>query len=124
MRPGQTGYCLLTDGGEEVRSLAEMIAPASTPVLDWFNITMRITVLRQFVQGLENHDEQAGQDLLETLRRIKWHLRHRNVYRACDEIADQQFDAEGLETGQPDTRKFLTAIGGFQAYIAFQKCPA
>lgn len=61
----------ITDGGEEVRSLAEMIAPASEHVLDWFHITMRITVLRQFAQGLENHDEQAGQDLLEALRRIK-----------------------------------------------------
>ncbi|CLP74523.1 Uncharacterised protein [Mycobacterium tuberculosis] len=48
-----------------------MIAPASEHVLDWFHITMRITVLRQFAQGLENHDEQAGQDLLEALRRIK-----------------------------------------------------
>jgi len=32
----------ITDGGEEVRSLAEMIAPASEHVLDWFHITMRI----------------------------------------------------------------------------------
>lgn len=39
---------LITDGGEEVRSLAEMIAPASEHVLDWFHVTMRITVLRQF----------------------------------------------------------------------------
>jgi hypothetical protein len=50
----------ITDGGDEVRSLAEMIAPASEDVLDWFHITMRITVLRQFAQGVENHDEKAG----------------------------------------------------------------
>lgn len=108
----------ITDGGEEVRSLAEMIAPASEHVLDWFHITMRITVLRQFAQGLENYDEQAGQDLLEGLRRIKWHLWHGNGYRARDEIADLQFDAERLETDYPNIRKFLTAIGEFQAYIA------
>ncbi|RJT16856.1 ISKra4 family transposase, partial [Mesorhizobium waimense] len=41
----------ITDGGEEVRSLAEMIGPASEHVLDWFHITIRITVLRQFAQG-------------------------------------------------------------------------
>ncbi len=76
----------ITDGGEEVRSLAEMIAPASEHVLDWFHITMRITVLRQFAQGLENYDEQAGQDMLHGLRRIKWHLWHGNGYRARDEI--------------------------------------
>lgn len=82
------------------------------------HITMRITVPRQFAQGLENHDELAGRHLLEVLRRIKWHLWHGNVYRAHDEIADLQFDAEGLETDYPNTRKFLTAIGDFQSYIA------
>ncbi|OBP72314.1 hypothetical protein BAE42_15975 [Mesorhizobium loti] len=34
-------------------------------IADWFHITVRIRVLRQFVQGLENQDEQTGQDLLE-----------------------------------------------------------
>lgn len=108
----------ITDGGEEVRSLAEMIAPASEHVLDWFHITMRITVLRQFAQGVENYDEQAGQDLLEGLRKIKWHLWHGNGYRPRDEIADLQFDAEALETDYPNMRKFLTAIDEFRSYIA------
>ncbi|OQM74152.1 hypothetical protein BFN67_22395 [Pseudaminobacter manganicus] len=84
----------ITDGGDEVRSLAEMIAPGSEHVPDWFHITMRITVLRQFAQGLENHDEQAGQDMLDTLRRIKWHLWHGNAYRAREEIDDLLYDAE------------------------------
>ena len=39
---------LVTGGGEEVRLLAELIAPASEHVLDWFHITMHITFLRQF----------------------------------------------------------------------------
>lgn len=108
----------ITDGGEEVRSLAEMIAPASEHVLDWFHVTMRITVLRQFAQGLENYDEQAGQDLLEGLRKIKWHLWHGNGYRAREEIAELQFDAEALETGYPNMRKFLTTISEFRSYIA------
>ena len=108
----------ITDGGDEVRSLAEMIAPASEHVLDWFHITMRITVLRQFAQGLQSRHEQAGQGLLETLRRIKWHLWHGNAWRAREEIADLQFDAEVLETDYPNMRKFLTAISEFQTYIA------
>jgi hypothetical protein len=108
----------ITDGGEEVRSLAEMIAPASEHVLDWFHITMRITVLRQFAQGIENYDEQAGQVLLEGLRKIKWHLWHGNGYRAGDEIADLQFDAEALETDYPNMRQFLITIDKFRSYIA------
>ncbi len=108
----------ITDGGEEVRSLARMIAPASEHVLDWFHITMRITVLRQFAQGLENHDAQAGLDMLDALKRIKWYLWHGNGYRVHDEISDLYCDAEAIETVYPNMRKFLTAIGEFRCYIA------
>lgn len=108
----------ITDGGEEVRSLAEMIAPASEHVLDWFHITMRITVLRQFTQGLENHDAQAGLDMLDALKRIKWYLWHGNRHRAQEEISDLYCDAECVETDYPNMRKLLTAIGEFQSYIA------
>ncbi len=107
----------ITDGGEEVRSLAEMIAPASEHVLDWFHITMRITVLRQFAQGLENHDAQAGLDMLDALKRIKWYLWHGNKHRAREEIGDLYCDAECVETDYPNMRKLLTAIGEFQSYI-------
>jgi hypothetical protein len=79
---------------------------------------MRITVLRQFAQGVENHDGNAGQDLLETLRRINWHLWHGNAYRAREETDNLQIDAEALKTDYPNMRKFLTAIGEFQSYIA------
>lgn len=108
----------ITDGGEEVRSLAELIAPASEHVLDWFHITMRITVLRQFAQGLENHDAQAGLDMLDALKRIKWYLWHGNAHRAREEISDLYCDAEVVEADYPNMRKFLTAIGEFQSYIA------
>lgn len=102
----------------EVRSLAEMIAPASEHcprLVSYHHAHHRPSPVRA---GLENYDEQAGQDLLEALRRIKWHLWHGNVYRARDEIADLQFDAESLGTDYPNMRKFLTAIGDVRAYIA------
>ncbi len=107
----------ITDGGEEVRSLAEMIAPASEHVLDWFHITMRITVLRQFAQGLCHHDEEAGNAMLDMLTRIKWYLWHGNTYRAREEIDWLRDDAEATETDYPNMRKFLTAIGEFRSYI-------
>lgn len=107
----------ITDGGEEVRSLAEMIAPASEHVLDWFHITMRITVLRQFAQGLRHHDKEAGNVMLGMLSRIKWYLWHGNTYRAREEIDWLLDDAEATETDYPNMKKFLTAIGEFRFYI-------
>lgn len=108
----------ITDGGEEVRSLAEMIGPGSEHVLDWFHITMRLTVLRQFVQGLQHHDRKAGIEMIDALDRIKWYLWHGNAYKAREEIDDLHLDAEVTDTDYSNMRKFLIAIREFQAYIA------
>src|SRR5271166_448123 len=50
----------LTDGGEEIRALTEFVTPASEHVLDWFHITMRVTVLEQYARGVAHHNEAAG----------------------------------------------------------------
>ena len=44
----------LTDGGEEIRALTEFVTPESEHVLDWFHITMRITVLQQQTKSLQD----------------------------------------------------------------------
>lgn len=108
----------ITDGGEEVRSLAELISPCSEHVLDWFHITMRITVLRQYPQGLVHHDREAGTEILDNLGRIKWLLWHGNSFRAREVIDDLNFDVEALDTGYPNMRKFVTVVSEFQFYIA------
>ena len=108
----------ITDGGDEVRALAERISPCSEHVLDWFHITMRITVLRQFAQGLVHHDEDAGMAALDELRRIKWFLWHGNTYRAREAINDLLIDLETLDSRYPNLRKLRTAMREFQVYIA------
>jgi hypothetical protein len=108
----------ITDGGDEVRALAERISPCSEHVLDWFHITMRITVLRQFAQGLVHHDKDAGIAPLDGLRRIKWFLWHGNTYRARETIDDLLLDLEALDSRYPNLRKFRTAMREFQVYIA------
>ena len=57
----------LTDGGEEVRALTEFVTPESEHVLDWFHITMRLTVLSQYARGVAQHDDAAGNSLLAEL---------------------------------------------------------
>ncbi|MBA1159278.1 ISKra4 family transposase [Microvirga mediterraneensis] len=108
----------ITDGGEEVRTLAERISPCSEHVLDWFHITMRISVLRQFAQGLVRHDKDDGVAALDELRRIKWFLWHGNTYRAREAIDDLLLDLEALDSRYPNLRKFRTAMREFQIYIA------
>jgi hypothetical protein len=107
----------ITDGGDEVRSLAERISPCSEHVLDWFHVTMRITVLWQFAQGLVHHDKDAGMEALDELRRIKWFLWHGNTYQSREAIDDLLLDLEALNSRYPNLRKFRTAMRDFQVYI-------
>jgi len=41
-----------SDGGETVRTLPAYLHPEADHILDWFHITMRITVLQQCARGL------------------------------------------------------------------------
>jgi hypothetical protein len=41
----------MTDGGDTVIKIARDMAPASEHLLDWFHVTMRITVMHQYVKG-------------------------------------------------------------------------
>jgi hypothetical protein len=106
------------DSGDEVRALAEQISPCSEHVLDWFHITMRITVLRQFAQGLVHYDKESGIEFLDGVRRIKWFLWHSNTYRARETIDDLNLDLEALDSRYPNLRKFRTAVREYQVYIA------
>jgi hypothetical protein len=108
----------LTDGGEEVRSLTEGISPCSEHVLDWFHITMRITVLGQFAKGVAQYDEEDGARLTKELARIKWKLWHGDTTGAQDVIEDFEANLCGLESDYPNLRKFITAAREFAVYIA------
>ena len=76
----------LSDGADNVRDLQFIMHPESEHVLDWFHLTMRFTVLKQFTQGLIKSDSQAGKDTDEHLTSAKWYLWHGNVENALDEL--------------------------------------
>ena len=107
----------LTDGGEEVRALTEFVTPESEHVLDWFHITMRLTVLEQYARGVAHHDEAAGARLLVELERIKWLLWHGNQHRARASIGILEEDVDGLEIDYPNLRKFAKSAHEFAVYI-------
>lgn len=86
LQPNQD-VTFLTDCGEEIRALTELVTPESEHVLDWFHITMRVTVLEQYARGVAHHDEAAGQHLLDSLESIKWLLWHGERYRAGERIS-------------------------------------
>ena len=109
----------LTDGEDSVRSLAEYMSPCAEHVLDWFHITMHITVLRQYAKGLVNHhhDREEAEDIDRELRRIKGYLWHGNIRAALLCIDDLAMDLEGIETRYSNIKAFRKGVCEFQIYI-------
>ena len=125
----------LTDGGDTVRELPRDLSPESEHWLDWFHITMRITVLGQMTRGLaaeeapspapgdageeqrdgvEPEKPQDGAEPESPLERLKWHLWHGNIYRALQIIADLEGDLEARDEGSERAKKLLKAVREFR----------
>jgi hypothetical protein len=81
----------LTEGGADVRELPLYLNPQAEHLIDWFHITMRLTVLGQMIKGLDPQTARAAADELE---RLKWFLWHGNVFRALQTISDLKIDVD------------------------------
>ena len=78
MRPND----FLSDGADNLRNLQTYLNAESTHILDWFHITMRLTVLNQYVLGMLKVDKKIGSNLQELMVSIKWNLWHGKVGEA------------------------------------------
>lgn len=107
----------LTDGGDTVRDLPLYLNPESEHILDWFHITMRLTVLGQCAKGVTNIDAEQGESITKVLDSIKWYLWHGNVYEALEEIEDLNWQTEALELDYKHIGKFAKAVQEFRTYI-------
>ena len=108
----------LTDGGDEIKALTELISPCGEHVLDWFHVAMRLTVLGQYAKGVARVEKAEGDRLLVDLERIKWRLWHGDIHRALDEIEGFEDDVYGLEVAYPNLRRFTKAAHEFAVYVA------
>jgi hypothetical protein len=103
----------LTDGGDTVRDLTEGHSPQAEHILDWFHITMRLTMLSQMGKSVSG--EQKGEQFEEELERVKWFLWHSNVYKALQvlECLELEVDAQA----SPEARKLARTLHEFEQYI-------
>jgi hypothetical protein len=125
----------LSDGGDTVRSLQRYLSPESEHLLDWFHITMRLTVMKQMTKGMirelaaqknqkkpqKEADESENTDvpaqLLKQLESIKWHLWHGNATEALALIYDVNVDLEIWEENPTNKKKLLKLVCEFENYI-------
>jgi hypothetical protein len=110
----------LSDGGDTVRSLQQNIAPYSEHLLDWFHITMKITVMKQMVSGLQG--DTPKDSLTKNLESIKWNLWHGNAGKALDTIESfsEDFYDENLDKNSK-RYKLWKYSDEFYTYIKLNK---
>jgi hypothetical protein len=107
----------LSDGGDTVRDLQLYLNPQSEHLLDWFHITMRITVLDQYAKGVVRVDRDVGESLRKRLESTKWYLWHGNVCEALHKIEDIEWTVDDLDVGYPKNKAFQKAVHEFRVYI-------
>lgn len=116
----------LSDGGDTVRDLQLYLNPHAEHLLDWFHVTMRLTVMQQTAKGLPDmiRDEEVDYPLrdpvIKELERLKWFLWHGNVYKAFQvmQAVEMNLDAAVATSAHATARKLLKAIEEFHTYIA------
>ena len=107
----------LTDGGDSVRNIAANMSPCAEHVLDWFHITMRLTVMGQYAKGLAHHDETEATQAQQTLKRIKGFLWNGNTHEALICVRDLEDDLDEIETSYSGMKAFRKCAAEFHTYI-------
>ncbi|WP_180902655.1 ISKra4 family transposase [Martelella soudanensis] len=108
----------MTDGGDTVIKMARHMAPASEHILDWFHITMRITVMQQYVKGLAHSNPEEAEAISRLLRQIKGFLWHGNLHDGRTIIGDLVIDLDEIETDYPSFKALRKSAAEFETYIA------
>ncbi|MEO7207690.1 MAG: ISKra4 family transposase [Steroidobacteraceae bacterium] len=112
----------VSDGGETVRCWPSRLHPGAEHVLDWFHITMRLTVLQQMAKSIAIPDVD-GRALAEEpatlLTSAKWLLWHGNVHRALDRLDElvSLIEHDDRIPKSPERRKLSRMLNEFYNYI-------
>lgn len=107
----------LSDGADSVRNLQLYMSPQARHLLDWFHVTMRLTVLGQYAKGLVRLDEDIGTDVQSALKSTKWYLWHGNVYEALWELDIAEMLIWNFEDTYPEFGNLERAVREFQTYV-------
>jgi hypothetical protein len=107
----------LSDGSDTVRDLQLYMSPEAEHILEWFHISMKLTVLDQYAKGLVHCDQVLGEKIRQQIERLKWSLWHGNLYKALDKIEDIESLLYNFEETYPKFKPLLKAVEEFRTYI-------
>jgi len=104
------------DGGEDVRQVQEYLHPNSEHILDWFHITMRVTVLQQQTKALQA-EATGGDGVSKQIDSVKHLLWHGNVAEAPERLASLFLGLDLMRKRSAPAEKLAAGIAEFETYI-------
>ncbi|MBC3789369.1 ISKra4 family transposase [Spirosoma utsteinense] len=117
---GNQQVVFLSDGAANLRQLQSFLTPNAQHILDWFHLTMRFTVLQQYLQGLTKVDAN-GEQMQKRLESVKWHLWHGNTTKGLELINDLAWDADlhrqEASTKYEKIKPLIRYISELESYI-------
>src|SRR5262249_28992125 len=78
----------LSDSHDSLRQLQFEMSPKATHILDWYHLSMKLTVWGQYGKGLVQCETVLGAAIGDQIERLKWSLWHGQVDKARDKIDD------------------------------------
>jgi hypothetical protein len=86
-------------------------------VLDWFHITMRLTVLQQQTKALEAARPESGAATSKQIESIQHLLWHGNVEEALERLTNLLMDLELMGDHSGAAGKLAAGVAEFEVYI-------
>ena len=93
------------------------MSPQATHILDWFHVTMRLTVLDQYGKGLVHCDAVLGKEIREKIERLKWSLWHGQVDKALGKIDDLASSLALFKETYAKFNQVVKALSELRTYI-------
>src|SRR5215472_16233848 len=107
----------LSDGDDTLRALQMEMSPKATHILDWFHLTMKLTVLGQFGKGLVQCEAVLGEQIWDQIERLQWSLWHGQVDKALGKIDDLESAIAPFSETYARFPKLVKALSALRTYI-------
>ena len=107
----------MSDGGENVRRVQEYLHPFSEHLIDWFHITMRLTVLQQQTKALQEERPETGAEVSKRLESVKHLLWHGNTEEALERLDDLLMELSFIQARSSTAKKVVDGLDDFRTYI-------
>jgi hypothetical protein len=111
----------LSDGDDTLRALQMEMSPKATHILDWFHLTMKLTVLGQFGKGLVQCEAVLGEQIRDQIERLKWSLWHGQVDKALGKIDALKTSIAPFEETYARFPRLIKALAELHTYIVHNR---